>query len=92
MTTMTTMQKLDRDAETGSEMLDRLAAEAVVKEAEAQLKIVRVLAKLPSAKRLLVWEAVQHLLRADELVPGVLEAVGKHRPAKESVDESVVQS
>lgn len=62
---------------------DRLLGEAAVREAEAQLMVSVALAKLPThPQRARVLRVVEHLLRADEEMPGVVDAFlrGQKKP------------
>ncbi len=60
--------------------MDDATATAAEEEAQAQLDIVRALKKLRTSEdRQQVMNAVQHILCAEESVPGVLDAVIKMR-------------
>lgn len=56
---------------------DKNTAESAEREAEAQLAILRALKQLKRVDRARVLKAVAFLLDADDLVPGVFEAVGR---------------
>lgn len=67
------------------EMLDRAIAEEAIAESTAQLEILRVLAPLDNDRRRRVMNAALHLIEADLLVDGVMEAflASKDVPTKE---------
>jgi hypothetical protein len=50
-------------------------AEAAEREAEAQLKIVRMLKPFSSEKRERILNAMALLLEAEQLVPGILDVI-----------------
>lgn len=74
-------QRKDSD----QEMLDRAIAEEAIAESTAQLEILRVLAPLDNDRRRRVMNAALHLIEADLLVEGVMEAflASKDVPTKE---------
>lgn len=55
---------------------ERKAQEAI-RETEAQLEILHALAPLSADRRDKVLKAVELLMRADELVPGILDRIVK---------------
>lgn len=59
--------------ESPEEELDRLVAESAELEAEAALRIIRVMKKLDRAGRIRVMNAATRLIEADAMVNGVLD-------------------
>ena len=59
--------------ESAEEMLDRLAVESAEAEADAALRIIRVMKKLDKAGRIRVLNAASRLIEADNAVPGVMD-------------------
>ena len=59
--------------ESAEEMLDRLVVESAEAEAEAALRIIRVMKKLDKAGRIRVLNAASKLIEADNSVPGVMD-------------------
>jgi len=62
---------------TTKQVIDR-AIDAAEKEVKAQLAIIQGLRKLSPEARPRILEAIDLLLQADKLVPGILEAVSSH--------------
>jgi hypothetical protein len=57
---------------------ERKATEAI-RETEAQLEILHALAPLNAEGRDKVLKAVELLMRADELVPGILDRIARNK-------------
>lgn len=66
---------------------DRQLGESAVREAEAQLAVTTALAKLPThERRARVLRVVEHLLRAEEEMPGVMDAFLRERKSLEAFE------
>lgn len=67
---------------------DQEVAESAEREASAQLEIVRALKPLSQKSRQQVMEVVKLLLEADELMPGIMTALGRGLAPPATLDQA----
>jgi hypothetical protein len=66
---------MSKSAKRKPDDFDRMIADAAEAEAEVQLKVIRALKPLDREARQRVIDTLGLLLRADSIIPGILDAV-----------------